>query len=165
MNFLKYTYGRSKYIVIINVNKNSFRDWVGSVKNSNIFYSHCECPTLIVISINEENILQAFKVIPKTVICTLPMMWKSKSTIGFTRAEVCHNQASNCNDNVIACMKSCAHATELSTCGLNHNHKVKGPVSMVDAGSCHVKSTNKSIIFNLTLSDLFEIKGTCSVDR
>ena len=112
LNFPKYTNGRSKYIVIINVNKNSFRDWVGLVKNNKIFYSHCKCPTLIVISINEEtshthiNILQALKVIPKTVNCALPTMWQSANTIGFTMAEVCHNQASNCNGNVISCTKS-----------------------------------------------------------
>ena len=60
LNFRKYTYGRSKYIVKI-VNKNSFRDWVGLVKNNKIFYSHCNCFTLIVISINEENISQTQK--------------------------------------------------------------------------------------------------------
>ena len=60
LNFPKYTYGRSKYniVIIINVNKNSFHDWVGLVKNNKIFYSHCKCPTLIVMSINEENISQ-----------------------------------------------------------------------------------------------------------
>ena len=59
LNFPKYTYGRSKYIVIIiNVNKNSFRDWAGLVKNNKIFYSHIKCPTLVMISINEENISQ-----------------------------------------------------------------------------------------------------------
>ena len=69
LNFPKYTYGRSKYIVIINVNKNSFRDWVGLVKNDKIFYSRCKLPILLVISNNEENISQhiniseAFKVI------------------------------------------------------------------------------------------------------
>ena len=62
------------YIVIINANKSSFRDWVGLVKNNKIFYSHCKCPTLIVISINEENVLQAFKVIPKIDNCSLPTM-------------------------------------------------------------------------------------------
>ena len=108
--FPKYTYGRSKYIVIINVNKNSFRDRVGLVKNNKIFYSHCKFPTLIVISINEEtfhkhiNISQAF--IPKTVNCALPTMRKSTSTIGFTMAEICHNQASNCSGNIISCTKS-----------------------------------------------------------
>ena len=106
LNFPKYTYGRSNCIVIINVNKNSFRDWVGLVKNNKIFYSHCKRPTLIVISINEENILQAFKVIPKTDNCALPTMWKLTNTIGFTMAEVCHNPASNCNGNVISCTKS-----------------------------------------------------------
>ena len=52
------------------------------------------------------NILQAFKVILKTVSCALPMMWKATNTIGFTMAVVCHNQASNCNVNVISCTKS-----------------------------------------------------------
>ena len=83
------------------------------------------------ISINEEkfhkhiNILQAFKVIPKTVNCSLPTMSKSTNTIGFTSVELqwqCH-----------LVYEICAHATELSTLGLNHNHKVKGPVRMVDA--------------------------------
>ena len=58
LNFPKYTYARSKYIVLINVNKNSFRDWIGLVENDKIFYSQCECSTLIVISINEEKISQ-----------------------------------------------------------------------------------------------------------
>ena len=63
--------------------------WLKILKN---FYSHCECPTLL--SINEEtfhkhiNISQAFKVIPKTVNCALPTMWKSTNTIGFAMVEV-----------------------------------------------------------------------------
>ena len=35
------------------------------------------------------NMLQAFAVIPMTVNCALPTMWKSTNTIGFTMAEVC----------------------------------------------------------------------------
>ena len=92
--------------------KTVFVTGVGLIKNNKIFYRHCKCLALVVLSVNEEkfhkhiNILQAFKVIPKTVNCALPTMWKSTNTIGFAIAEVCHNQASNCNDNVISCTKS-----------------------------------------------------------
>ena len=141
LNFPKYTYGRSRYIVIINVNKKSFRDCVGLVKNNKKFYSHCKCPTLIVIRYplmkktfhKHINILYALKVMPKSVNYALPTMWKSTNTIGVTMAEVCHNQASNCQWQCHLVYEMCAHATELSTWGLNHNHKAKGPVTIVNA--------------------------------
>ena len=80
------------------------------------------------------NILQAFKVIPKTVNCALPTMWKSTipSASPWLKFVIIKLRTAMATSS-ISCMKSVPHAMELSIWASNRNHKAKGPVSMVDS--------------------------------